>query len=167
VVPPLARTRNVLAVIAVVIFVVIDPMIHYTVLGATDLLELRPAGYSAADVKALLTHLGPSGRSWYVVFQAVDFAFIAAATGAMLLTCEQALERLGSGRLLRLALALPVVYAATDAAENVALLVMIRAYPDALDVTRIASSLTIAKFRLFFGAFLLTCALGLLDRRRR
>jgi hypothetical protein len=158
--------RNVLTVVAVFIFLVLEA-IRRTRLGGAWLLEMRARGYSAQDAHDLLDELGPSGRSRYAGFQRLDFAFIAAAAGAMLAGDLGALEHLGATGPIRLVTALPIAYATADVAEDVALLAMIRAFPQPMSgVSRAASRLTSAKLLLFIASLLATLILFVASTRK-
>jgi hypothetical protein len=136
------------------------------VFAGFKLLEIRPFGYTEKDADELLSRLGKSRRMQYAWFQGLDFALILAATQTML-----AMQHLGSHGVndapLRFAPILPRAYAATDVAEDVALLVLTAAYPRGIGLSRIASRLTSIKFALLgvsFTASLLVAVWGTVAR---
>jgi hypothetical protein len=117
------------------------------VFAGFKLLEIGLFGYTVKDADELLSRLGRSRRMQYAWFQGLDFALILAVTQTML-----AMQQLGSNGVndapLGFAAILPLAYAATDVAEDVALLVLIAAYPRGIGLSRIASRITSIKFVL-------------------
>jgi hypothetical protein len=130
------------------------------------LLETRPLGYSPEEAHRLLSALGPSGRASYAQFEVLDFLFIVAVTEAMLAFNRSGLRRVNRIGLLHLASWLPVAYAASDVAEDLALLGMIVAFPRRADaLVRAASRTTSTKFGLFLGSAIVTGVIAFRARR--
>ena len=125
--------------------------------------DLRLAGYTAAEARALLDALGAEGRAFYLNVQLrLDLPFPA----LFALCCAVGLWRLGAGlaRPLRLVLvSVPLLGAGFDYAENARVAAMLRdgRPPDALVAA--ASRATVAKFVLD-GASLALLLAGLVAR---
>ena len=146
--------------VAVGIAMAAEWLIMVARLGGPTLPEMHP-GYSTQALQAFLTNLGPLGRAWYARFQLADLLLIGGLSGAMIAIDRWALDRLGGGSLLRFIVLLPLAYAASDLAEDVALLGSIRGFGgSALQPGGIASALTWLKFLCLILSALATAVLG-------
>lgn len=128
-------------------------------LGRTPLLDMRPLGYGAGDVAALLAALGPRGRALYLeLLWTVDLV-LPALFSAFLFTA------LGLGRFRRWRAA-GLLGGAADYLENAALTALLLGPGAAPGLVRAASALTTAKWILYLGAAALAAA-GATTRRGR
>src|SRR5438128_11170266 len=121
--------------IALVVFVLLQLAMRARIFSGAHFPETRFCGYSAAEVHEFLNAIGPLGRTWYMVLQLVDVAFIVSFAGAMLQTNRWSLARMAmSGNALQWVMWLPPLYAVLDLAENLTLmrLVVVRRRADAL-----------------------------------
>ena len=130
--------------------------------------ETRLFGYNPDEAYRFLTTLGPSGRTSYARFQLLDLLFILVGTQTMVATDRWALTRLRITGPLQLSPWLPVAYAATDIAEDLALLRLVAGFPRRQDALgTVASRITSTKFLLFGASLALSTVLGRFASRRK
>lgn len=116
-------------------------------------LEERPAA-DAAEMREVLGALGPEGRAVYRRHLRWDFLIIAANTGWLWTWLRAMCRRVGRQRFWRWAPAILTTLPATaDLAENAALALLLRDFPDATPLTAaLAAWATRLKFALFAAA---------------
>jgi hypothetical protein len=141
-------------------------ILQRSVFAGCTLLERRWRGYTVEDAHQLLSGLGQSRRMQYAWFQGLDFGLIISLTLAMLSLQQVGSRVVGDGPL-RFAAILPLAYAANDAAEDVALLVLIATFPRRLvALSRLASRITSIKFVLVITSITVSLLLAILGSRR-
>ncbi|WP_412541438.1 hypothetical protein R8Z50_02215 [Longispora sp. K20-0274] len=125
-------------------------------------------GYTPQQAYDLLTAYGADGRRWHAVLNLTGDVLLPAALLLFGLVGFAALaRRAGVGRWV---LALPVIYALADYAENAAIVTLLLNYPDRLDgVAEVTNILTLAKWSAVGLCLVAAAALGVLAllRRRR
>lgn len=125
------------------------------------LFDMSPAGYGYDHALALLTTLGEAGRDAYLTIQLpIDFVYpgLFAITYSLLLTWAFK-NYLASDSRLYLLSSLPVLAGLFDYLENVAIITMLRGFPDlSQQLVHLSSTMTIIKSGLtsvFFVVLLL------------
>jgi hypothetical protein len=156
----LATARNVVMSLVIALSLLLASNIFsshfYDLTGGYGLLDLAGGrnaltfrtGYSANDAYVLLTHWGTVGRLNQVVFTLTLDVLVPPATWLFLTLALLRLTRpIAAARWLRsLAVLLPTAYLLSDYGENVAIMLMVAAFPSRFDgVAAVGNALWIAK----------------------